>query len=404
MKYPFYLLLLLCRASLLAGQQLPAEGQDYLNANAVTLSRDSNYAHPNWSALKPVLQGKQVVLLGELNHGAATIFEVRNSLIDYLNRELGFSVILFESGFGELAALNLNKNRYSPEELTTGFFGAWRNKPFRELMAIVKARNIEVGGFDVQRTGSGFAAWLKTKCEALAIAPDHFETLEETYGQLAAALVNRTAQYDSLAPPVQNLVRRYQGLARLLEKETALESCLIRQTLVNRVTYLQYMLAFVQNKNWHQRWAARDAAMAANINWLCTYVYPNQPVLIVGHNYHIAKYNEKETVMGALLHNRFGDRMYALGSFVGKGSYADNAGRHKALLAPDPLGLDIKTIIAALPGSLNFINIAQATGSWLNQSVTVSDSFINLLNETKMVLPNYFDGLLLLETSNPPDR
>lgn len=58
---------------------------------------DENFE--SFEGLKDLLSDVEIVMLGEQSHGEATAFETKIKLIKYLHQELGFDLLLFESGF-----------------------------------------------------------------------------------------------------------------------------------------------------------------------------------------------------------------------------------------------------------------------------------------------------------------
>jgi erythromycin esterase len=134
-------------------------------------------------------------------------------------------------------------------------------------------------------------------------------------------------------------------------------------------------------------------------------VYKDKSVIIIGHNYHIGKYNKRETVMGEILNDRFKDEMYSIGFFAGSGTYLNNSGQEVKMLPADSTALDIKHVVANLTGTANFIDLSiqPARGmEWSSGEITVNDTFIDLSSSNKMVLSKTFDGLILLDLVSPP--
>ena len=97
-----------------------------------------------------------------------------------------------------------------------------------------------------------------------------------------------------------------EKLAAVAPVEKNRELLFTRATIGNRISYLSYMLDFVRDKDWNKKWAARDAAMAANIEWLRDNYDGDQPIIIIAHNFHIAKWNKNESTMGNLRESRSG--------------------------------------------------------------------------------------------------
>lgn len=389
-------------------QFLTNEQISFLKTHAKAILPDSSQTQPNWSYLLPHLKGKKIILIGEPNHGSKEIFALRNSLIKYLHTETGARTILFESGIGELINADINRAGMSASEMTKGLFGPWRTKEFVELMTYVKAQNIAIAGFDVQRTGESFRFILKEISQKYSIDSLSTYDLEARYSLATRELTNRAAIYDSLKTKTAKLIGDYQKVKEELvghiAKKVHKDLLFANITIENRIRYLSFMLQFLKDKDWNRRWAARDSAMANNAEWLMKNIYQDQPIIIIGHNFHLGKYNENETTMGEILAPHYRNKMYTIGIFAGSGSYSDNFGKEVKMMPQDSSALDIKHIIASLSGSISFLNIPDkfSNGSnWLNQDIIVNDTFIDLKNSNKMVLSKVFDGLVFIKRVSP---
>lgn len=363
----------------------------------------------NWEPVAERIKDKRIILLGEFTHGAKEVFEVRNDLIKYLHKKIGASVILLESGIGEMAYVDLNKGNLSPAQMTNGFFGNWRTKEFEGLMEFSKANNVSLAGFDVQRTANSFNNLFKKQAEIKKIDSTLYIDLEKKYGSAQRELSNSKAVYDSLKQKTNELIEAYREIYKLLAKDSAnahtAALLYTLQTIKNRIAYLSYMLQFAQQGDFAKRFKARDAAMAENIIWLAENMYPQQKIIVIAHNYHIARSNEYEHVMGNILSNKYGKEMYAIGFFAGSGTYTANSGKVEKMLPADTMALDIKHIISPLKGFASFIHTPkqkQAANLWLYENIVVNDSFTDLKGTNKLVLAKLFDGLVLLQKVSPP--
>ena len=387
---------------------LTREQQRFLKTNAKPAHYDSITQTADWSSLLPYVKNKKIILLGEFNHGSREVFEVRNSIIKFLHKELGVKAILLESGIGELAAVDLDRDNLTPRQMLNGLFGGWRTKEFADLMEYAKQKNISVSGFDVQRTGSEFKYLLQNAVKKYNIDTNLTYNLEARFGTITRSLSNSKAIYDSAQLKTNALIADYKKLGTVLKslivKESSTALLFTNVTVENRIRYLSYMLRFVKDRNFKTRWAARDSAMAANTQWLINTFYKNQPVIVIAHNFHIGKYNESEIVMGELLKEKNNAVMYGVGFFAGSGTYHDNSGKIASLMAPDSAALDIKHIVnhVATPAFINIPEKFSAGSEWLNQEIIVNDTFINLNKGNKMILSKTFDGLILLKKVSPP--
>ncbi|RYU94959.1 erythromycin esterase family protein [Emticicia agri] len=402
--YTVSLLIWLFSIDITYSQSLTDVQISFLKTNIKTIVRDSLQKLPDWSYLSPYIKNKRIILIGEPNHGSKEIFELRNSLIKYLHKDTGAKVILFESGIGELVNADMNRVNMSPSQMINSLFGPWRTKEFEELMEYVKAENISIAGFDVQRSGESFNLILKEVTRKYKLDSLISYGLESRYGQAMKELTNRAAIYDSLSAKTTELMHDYSKIQEDLpieSKENAPKDLLFTNlTLNNRISYLRYMLQFLKDKDWSARWAARDIGMAANAHWLIENLYKDQPVIIIGHNFHIGKYNENEKVMGEVLGYMHRAKMYTIGFFAGGGSYSDNSGKEVKMSPPDTAGLDVKQVVSSLDGAVNFLHIPATfsiENDWLNKDIIVNETFIDLKNNNKMVLSQTFDGVLFVK-------
>lgn len=392
-------------------QKLSAIELNYLNKNSTQINVDESYQNGDWNALLDRIKNKRIVLLGEFNHGSKEIFITRNDLIKSLHEKLGYNVVLFEAGIGEVAVIDFQSDKRSPKEMTYGFFGPWRTPEFIDLMEYIKENDISIAGFDVQRSGNSFDAFLKVESEKLGIDSTHYSILEKRFSQEKRKLANRKTEYDSVETTTLKLINDYENVYNFLHdvrsKVENKKLLLVEKTISNRIKFLTYMLEFVKNKDWNKRWAKRDAAMAANIDWLISNFYRDEKVIIVGHNFHISKFNENEDVMGEFLKEKYGAEMYSLGVFAGSGSYAGNSGELNEMSKIDVEKLDIRTVINSMSGRVNFLHVPYRTEkeiNWLFKKIVINDSFIDLSNSNELILSKHFDGLLLIDKITPPEK
>lgn len=55
----------------------------------------------NISGFSEKLKNVEIIALGENTHGLGKVFEAKADLVKYLHQELGFNMLLFESGYGD---------------------------------------------------------------------------------------------------------------------------------------------------------------------------------------------------------------------------------------------------------------------------------------------------------------
>lgn len=390
-------------------QKLSRLQVDFLNEKAKVVFKDSTFINGNWEPVLGQIGDKRIVLLGELNHGSKENFMIRNDLIKQLHEKAGFKVLLFEAGLGEAFVVNENKHKYEAQTMTYNFMGQWQNKEFESLMKYIKSENINIGGFDVQRGFGGFFQnFLNEECLAFQMDSSEYYHLEIEFLKQKRILGNRKSKFSDIDSVCTKLIVDYKKLRTSfleisLREKPRLGLLFLIKTIENRIEYLTYMLEFVKDKNWSKRWEARDRFMAKNVVWFLENIYKNEKVIIVGHNYHLARFNEKEEVMGEFLKIKYSDQMYSIGFFLGRGSYDQNG--EKFLKKADEENLDIKHIIQNFNSNVNFLAIpikGSNGGEWLQNEIIVNDSFIDLSGSNSLILEKSFDGLLFIKNSSSP--
>ncbi|WAC02755.1 hypothetical protein N7U66_03530 [Lacinutrix neustonica] len=109
---------------LCVAQYLTNKEVDYLKDKVVVLDSNSTYKDIKWQPVINKLKDKRILLLGEFNHGSKEVFELRNDLIKSLHEDYNYNVILFESGIGEVAAMDSNNENLNPRPTNSRF--VWR--------------------------------------------------------------------------------------------------------------------------------------------------------------------------------------------------------------------------------------------------------------------------------------
>jgi len=99
--------------------------------------------------LNDELQGKHLVMLGEMTHMYGNIFEMKIRIIEYLHKELGYSTIAMESSMYDLWLLR--KKSFNPKDFNSAIWGVWSSsQEFQRLVNYIEKNHLKVIGFDSQ--------------------------------------------------------------------------------------------------------------------------------------------------------------------------------------------------------------------------------------------------------------
>ncbi len=162
---------------------------------------------PDFSVFKQLLKNKRVVMLGEFCHGAKEINQLRRDLIQYLHKDLGYELLLFESGIGEGISIEYERNELSATQMVTaGVTGPWHTEDYVEIMQYIKGNPaLHVAGFDVQRTGRSFDGWVQKVLPSITPNPEAYQSVELLYTEMLRLFRNRKVTAD------KRLVSRLKG-------------------------------------------------------------------------------------------------------------------------------------------------------------------------------------------------
>lgn len=365
--------------------------------------------------LKEVLRDKRIVLLGESNHGSREFNLQKNRLIRYLHEELGYSVLLLESGLGEMYSPNYSRSELAASQMVGGgVIGPWRTHEYLKLMQYVKEKDsLSIGGFDVQRSGQSFAAVFQACFDEIAIGSVDARKIEVQYATVLKSLRNRNADLSNVEAEYNEATDKYNSCLRLLDQSqdklrlsgnwSPEQIAIIQKTIENRVLHLAYFRQFRKDNNFSNRFAARDKAMADNILLFASKIFPDQKIVVSAHNYHIARNNRSDIVMGELLAKEFGETMYSIGFFAGGGEFSNDSRASEKIEAPVEPN-NIRQFISGYSHESYFIDIPPGKtedSEWLFDDVVVDHSFLHLDGTNTLVPAQTFDGLVLISNVSP---
>lgn len=383
------------------------------NAHSINITGNSDYS--DLKILDKVVKGKKIILLGEFTHGSKEINLLKNRIIAYLHQKYSFNVLLLESGIGEIYSTNFSRDSLSNRQmLNAGLVGPWRTLEYLELMDYLKERKrLKVAGFDVQKSGRTFSSVLESVLNTFDKEKNLIADVETRNIEIVSKFENRKTPIDAaITQEKEKLVADYQEIIKGIEdNQKRLQTSgwssekleIIKRTIENRVEYLNYYQQFRTDSDFRKRFSRRDSTMAENILWFASQIYPNEKIIVSAHNYHIAKYNEKELVMGKILAEKFGKEIYSIGIFGGRGEISNNAGKTESMISPTEEN-DVQNVINQINNAASFLRIPtkqKPETKWLFEDIVINNSFVNLDSDNKLVLQKSFDGLIFIHKISP---
>jgi erythromycin esterase len=355
--------------------------------------------------LRPVLEGRRVVQLGESAHGAAEFNWLKVRLVKFLHEEMGFDVIAFESSLTGCEVANARVGTSTPVDVMRDcIFPTWHSSEILGLFEYLEARRragrtLDLAGFDVQDSGRA--------------RPEVSARLVKQVGRVDAELARAVARAErALAPGLgaaqaQEMKAAYARAADRVEGERgALEKLEARpldvdlaiRELRSRVRYAGQLSASRQSEGS----SIRDEGMADNLDFLLDRMYPGRKVVVWAHNFHVEKRRgaaAEPSAMGHWVARRRGAEVYTVGLFMGRGVATWNDRSRYEIVAPPPDSLE--AVMANAGWRMCFFDLARAPAdSWARMPLEARDWGVRMLPITPA---ESYDGLIYIDTVTPPE-
>ena len=396
-------------------------------ANPIQSIDASNTDVSDLAFLEPLLQGRDIVELGESGHGVAEFSQAKIRLIKYLHEQLGYDVIAFESSILSTYLGNEQSSQLTPTAfMQNSIFAVWSTTDVVNLFSYIQstqstAHPLILAGFDVQLT---------TSYEGQA-RPGIFQ---QVVGQVDATYAQQVFDMDQLF--VQNqfqpayilanysdLKTKYQALTAFLDANmTQIQNAystrplfpsVVRQAAWGMSAYLDELEDMALNgpTSYVDGNTARDAGMVTNLELLVDNLYAGKKVMVWGHNAHIMHdgLSYKDACMG--FHNmgssifaKYGPRVYRLGLYMYQGSAAWNGGAVYTIPPASPVSVEGLLHTAGDP--YVFLDLSEVSGSsddtaWMYENYPIRE-WGNYMYQGEMIVTNEYDGLLQIDTVHPP--
>ena len=376
--------------------------------------------------LKPLLEGRRIIQIGESHHMVAEYGTTKTRLIKFLHQEMGFDVLAFESSIYECFAADLA--RMSPAEaLNASIFGVWATEEVRGLFDYLKAsqatsRPLIFRGFDPQissRTGVATRpAFFRRLIEAIdadyAAEVFAFDTMVlDRFSRDSAAFARAeeprlVAFYERLSAFFASHRERLQMLFPAEEAPLVAE-----RTAWSMIRHVQQLRSFLNDNSdasMDGHMAIRDGAMADNISFLARDLYPDKKIIVWAANIHVRHASEQTSwqfpTMGGWLAERFRDELYTIGLYANRGR-VNSGTRAEDTIEPAPDGT-MEHLLSQMRAPVLFVDFLHAGSEpgtkWMFESIPTRDAelFVPGMRTVPIVPRDQYDGVLLFDTVSPP--
>lgn len=283
--------------------------------------------------LKKILKDVNIIGFGEATHGTHEFFTFKHRMVEFLVREMNFTVFLIEASASASTAINdyvLYGKGNRAEVLASQKFWIPDTVEFSEMLDWMQAYNrnlpeekkIKFAGFDPQSNEQAMqsvVAYLqKVKPEKVSAAKTLFQSLQKEDDNAAIFAPTKIS--------LSQLLETYKLLAYFVLNKTDLMRKSSESEYEKVLRNLRLIAQFAEINSRSavspQDYETRDEFMAENIQTIISRQKPETRFIVWAHNAHISTRGEGgNRTMGGYLREVFGKKYYAIGFSFNRGSF-----------------------------------------------------------------------------------
>jgi len=376
--------------------------------------------------LKQVIGDARIVALGEATHGTREFFLMKHRLLEFLVKEMHFTLFAIEATWAEANLINdyVHTGKGDPAQLLAGlYFWTWNTQEVLDMILWMRAHNeapgnaptISFRGFDMQSFRLAMENVLTSLHEVVPEVEEEVKTLFAPFQQYT----DRTLEYSEL--PLQTRSEYRANLQRvydlLLEHRATYEALSSREQFAHALQSARIVMQ-AESMFASEEHESRDQYMAENVSWLLEQAEPEAKIVLWAHNGHIGE--ESGDSMGYHLRQRYGDAMITFGFSFYQGSFhavdyqpsSESRGMLISHETPPPPEESYEHMLGAVGLPQLFLNLREmpadsAVADWLSgphlvRSIGAVYSAPHYRNFFSLAhLPKEYDVLIHLQDTTP---
>jgi erythromycin esterase len=366
-----------------AQETLPPEVA-WARENAVRV-RSIDPAQTDFADLEPLkgaIGGATLVQLGEQSHGDGAAFLAKCRLIRFLHEQMGFDVLVFESGNFDCREADRALRQHDTDVIAAaskGVFGIWtRSAQVRPVFEYIRAthsteRPLEVAGMDCQFSTGRTEAWLGAMHALIKpLGDDHpaARILESVEPRAKSLMMpeSTAGDLDAAAQGFENLTEVLTAARETLVKAHGeAETAFMLRTLGDAAACARMQAEFKRDPEGGKGGATRDTRMGENLVWLLRERYAGKKLIVWAATMHavhdapsitnpdIPGFYDGTVTAGSVARRALGRQMYTIGFDAHEGS----AGRWFGGSGPLPVSPpgSIGALLARLDAPFLFVDL-----------------------------------------------
>jgi erythromycin esterase len=294
----------------------------WLQSNAILFeTAEPNSGIDDLLPLRRMIGDARIVSLGEATHGTHEFFAMKHRMVEFLVRDMGFTVFGIEAALPETDRVNdyVLHGIGDPGEAVRGMgFWTWDVQEVVDLAVWMRNYNLARGdkpavkfrGFDMQSSRY-----------AIQTLPGYLQRVDPENASAIAAgwscwapYANGQSGYNAL--PVNAKSACAANLQTVHDTIAAKRDDYVARSSASEFeTYLRYARVMQQHESRDGgRLPGRDPLMAENAAWLTETAHPGEKLVLWAHNFHVG--TEPGNTMGARLRGKFPGRQMVIFAFV----------------------------------------------------------------------------------------
>ena len=314
----------------------------------------------SFEPIKTAVKDKRIVILGEAGHADGKTFEIKSKLIEFLNANNEYDVVLEGMGFldgavlqGVLPPLCIDSNYL---DVANAWYGLWsQTKEAAPLVEAMRSGKVRYWGMDCNPSlGDYFLIPY-----LLASSPSVSNVLGGSAFDSLMAIHDRIMGMDTTLThnELDYFDSKMNQARKALEEENDLEKkAILDMTIDNALAFLgQLRLGFTDWDAVNAGINIRDRQMAENVEWYLNR-FPDRKVIIWTANFHGAKkidqimygkepepdLYKKFVLLGEHLENAFPGQVYSLAFTSGDGSTGFFYANDSTAIMPDSTSMEFR--------------------------------------------------------------
>ncbi|MED4052090.1 erythromycin esterase family protein [Priestia megaterium] len=386
------------------GKERYLNSVEWLSKNSIHLSEPAECTPQEFEFLRHIVKDKRIVWLGENGHNIREHNMMKSKIIEFLHKEMNFTVLTFESGLAECYSANELKKEFTDEAfLKNAVYSLWATKENMPLFQLMKKSDLSLIGIDSNPSSNPDLFVKFVQQLSPVVSEDVIEKIEyieagvyKWYYQLGQYKAKRKKVPAEMLREFATFKEKASAVIADLEaihkeyifdhenQELVRQFKIILRCLQNRLYFINHF-----HNNYRTYRKVREKRMKENLEWVCQELYPDEKIIIWAHNLHIFKQYKTFTgfePLGAIVSNEIKEQSYYLGLFMYEGEIHTDTGQPYKIEKPPKKSLE------------DYMH--QVQSKWIFTKTIFLESGTM---PTLFVPRDQLDGALLVESVSPPE-